>query len=230
MKKIFIILGIGIILLMLTGVFAESPKSSDEFKDFINEIKEKKEITDEEILSVTEIGFDELPSEINLGDIADNSIAIYQMEYGEDKPTFVLTAKDPTEFKEPVSISADIRQLLHFGFNGEMTESGFLQTATGISSEGKGYVMMRSGSITGISTILETNETASEKIEIIIYKNGEPIGFRNTLNIISGIQKDYDLQSKNIVTFNPGDVISVSAKTSENTLLKDIITMVEITI
>jgi hypothetical protein len=197
----------------------------------MDKIKEQKEVTDNGVLSITEINLGDLPPEINFQDIADSSIALYQVEISGDKPTFVLTAKDTAEFQEPISVSADIKQLLHFGFNGEMLTQGFLKTATGVSSEEKGYVMMRSGSITGISTILEISETSSGKIEIIIYKNGEPIGFRNTLNAISsGIQKDYDLQSKNIVTFNPGDIISISVKTSENIPLKDIITMVEITV
>lgn len=230
MKKIFIILGIGIILFMLSGVLAESPQLSDEFKEFIDKIAEKKDITEDEITAVTEINFHELPTEINMQDIADNNIALYQIEYGEDKPTFVLTAKDTTKFEKPISVSTDTRQLLHFGFNGEMTGSGFLKTTTGVSSEDSGYVMIRSGSITGISTILETIETSSEKIEIIIYKNGKEIGFRNTINSVSSeIQKDYDLQSKNIITFNPGDIISVSVKNA-NTALKNIITMIEITI
>ena len=127
MKKILIIIGIGIILLMLTGVFAESPKSSDEFKEFMDKIKEQKEVSDDEILSITEISFNDLPNEIQVRDIADNNIALYQVEYDEGKPTFILTAKGATEFQGPTYISADTRQLLHFGFNGEMNASGFLK-------------------------------------------------------------------------------------------------------
>lgn len=221
MKKRFIVIGIGIILLMLSGVFA----------DEINYITGNLEAEGKEVASIIEVDPNNLPSQVNIEDIEfGTNLAIYEIDIVGEKPVFAITASDEM-FQEPAYILKDTRQLLHFGFNGEMFAQGFLKTATGVSSEEKGYVMMRSGSITGISTILEISETSSGKIEIIIYKNGEPIGFRNTLNAFSlGMQKDYDLQSKNVVMFKPGDIISVSIKTSENIPLEDIITMVEITI
>ena len=230
MKKIFIILGIGIILLMLSGVFANS-ELPEGIKDSIKRACEKRGLKEEDIINVTEVNFDDFPKEINIENVDDTNLAIYKIDHKGGKPIFAITASGEMFQETSVKETYISRMFLHFGFNGEMTGSGFLQTVTGVSSKDAGYVMMRSGSITGISTILEINETSSEKIEIIILKNGELIGFRNTLNVISsGIQKDYDLQSTNIVTFAPGDIISVSVETSEKTILKDIITMIEITV
>ena len=223
MKKIFIILGIGIILLMMLGIV---------FADDIDSIAGNLEAEGKEVVNITEVDLNDLPPQVNIEDIEFGAdLAIYEIDIGEEKPIFAITASGEMFQETSVKEIYISRMFLHFGFNGEMTGSGFLQTVTGVSSKDAGYVMMRSGSITGISTILEINETSSEKIEIIILKNGELIGFRNTLNVISsGIQKDYDLQSTSIVTFAPGDIISVSVETSEKTILKDIITMVEITV
>jgi len=133
-----------------------------------------------------------------------------------------------------------IRQFLQFGFDGEMT-SGFLETATGVEgSLEKGYVMMRPGSITAMSTNLEIvtigvpkedvhSGEGNGQIEIIIYKNGEQIGFGNSLEGDLGIKKDYDVQSNGVVTFEPGDLISVSANSKEGFVWQDVITMIEIT-
>jgi hypothetical protein len=105
-----------------------------------------------------------------------------------------------------------------------------LNSANGVeTSLVKGYVMMRGGSITGISTNLETL-SGEGNIEIIVYKNGEAIQFGNTFVISSlGIEKDYDVQSKDTVLFEAGDVLSVALLISEGISLKDVNTLVEIT-
>jgi len=123
--------------------------------------------------------------------------------------------------------------ILNFGHDGEVGESLFLETATGVqTSEEKGYVMMRSGSITGLSTNLEVIETTElGEVEIIIYKNSEPVGFRNgVLGNSTGIMKDYDTVSIDTIAFEPGDVISVYTEVSENVIIKDVITIMEINI
>jgi hypothetical protein len=119
---------------------------------------------------------------------------------------------------------------LNFGFNGETSKSEFMKTATGVDgSLEKGYVMMRSGSVTGISTNLETL-AGRGSIEIIIYRNGKAIQFGNTFVVDSvGIKKDYDVQSKGTVSFEAGDVISAYAQSSDGVSWKDATTLVEIT-
>jgi hypothetical protein len=105
-----------------------------------------------------------------------------------------------------------------------------MKTATGVDgSLDKGYVMMRSGSITGISTDIETLKGNGD-VEIIIYRNGEAIQFGNTFVVDSnGIKKDYDVQSKETVPFEAGDTISAYVKSSDGISWKDATTLVEIT-
>jgi len=129
----------------------------------------------------------------------------------------------------PVSDSTMYKMLLNFGSKGEVSESSFLNSATGVEgSLEKGYVMMRDGSITGLSTSLEVF-SGEGSVETIIYINGEPAGFRNTIVGDSvGVKKDYDTQSLGVVKFEKGDVISAYVKTEGNIVVKDVINLVEI--
>lgn len=226
MKKLIVILVIGMVLLMISGVFAES--FQEKYKTFIDKIKQKKGIKEEDITNVTEVNF----SDLNIENVGDTNLAIYKVEHRNGKPIFVLTSSEKVKkYQSPFVCYS--KSFLNFGFNGEMDESRFLKTSTGVEGNlERGYVMMREGSITGISTNLDIiNSNDLGWIEIIIYKNGEPIGFRNTLNAFSsGMKKDYDIQSKNTVMFEPGDIISVYIKAQEAIVWKDVITIVEVTI
>lgn len=203
MKRLTIIFVICAILLMTFGiVLAESAEES---------IKEDLEKIGKNVKNITK-----------------KDDGFYEVDIGEGKPVFAITysvQKTPVEKKY-------FKSFLNFGFNGKMNKSGFLKTSTGIESAlNKGYIMINKGSITGISTNLEVLDSIDlGQIEVIIYKNEEQIGFRNTLSAkSSGIKKDYDIQSENIVMFEPGDIISVYAKANNEIIWKDVITMVEIT-
>ena len=89
--------------------------------------------------------------------------------------------------------------------------------------------MMREGSITGLSTNLEVVGGGEGEIDIIIYKNGEQVGLGNSLDGSLGVKEDYDVQSNGVVSFEPGDVISVYCNTDKDLVWKDVITMIEIT-
>jgi len=104
-----------------------------------------------------------------------------------------------------------------------------MESATGVvGSLEKGYVMMRKGSITGISTNLEAVE-GEGSVEIIIYKNGKRVNFGNEFVVSnSEIKKDYDTQSKGIIEFEPGDVLSLYVKISGTPVVKDLNTLLEI--
>ena len=224
MKKLAVIFVIGMILLMTFGiVFANSelPKG----------MKDPRK--GEEPTNVTEIDFNDLPPQLNIKNIElGTNLVIYKIDYEEGKPIFAITASDKM-FKATTVKKTYSRTILNFGFNGEMNESGFLKTSTGVEGDlEKGYVMMRRGSITGISTSLDViTSSNSGQIEIIIYKNGKAIGFGNTLNAVSsGTERDYDIQSRDTVIFESGDIISVYAKAQGNLAWKDVITMIEITI
>ena len=65
--------------------------------------------------------------------------------------------------------------LLDFGINGEVDTPTFLNTPNGVEgSLEKGYVMIRDGSITGLSTNLEVL-SGEGSVEIMVYVNGQPI-------------------------------------------------------
>ncbi len=223
MKKIIIYFVIATMILTV-GVSADSQDTIEKIKDFIKE----KGINLEEA-NITEVDFDDLPEEVDIEKVDDTNIIIYEVDYGA-KPLFVIAASDD-EFKKDIIPVCDVRSLLNFGFSGEMNESGFLNTATGVrGSSEKGYVMMRKGSITAVSTNLEVIKEGAGKIEIIIYKNAKAVRFGNNIDASSaGVKKDYDIQSKDAVIFEPGDVIFVYAKVQEEIICKDIISMIEIT-
>lgn len=228
MKKIFVFLIVGIVFLMVSGVFAASPSLPEDVDKFVKKIVQRKGIDIKDIKDVRKVDFDKLPKQIDFKNIDDTNLALYEIDTGEGEPVFVLTVSDE-KFRSTVDYK---RSFLNFGFGGQMRESGFLETATGVeTSLEKGYVMVRGGSITGISTNLEVvNGTESGQIEIIIYKNGMAIGFGNTLNAFSsGVEIDHDIQSEGTIEFESGDVISVYAKAQGDIVWEDVITMIEIT-
>ena len=219
------------VFLLAGGVLAENLVVSDEVEEFVKDVVKEKGINKENIKSVEKVDFDDLPEEVKLENIDETNLALYEVDYGEEKPVFVLTVSDTT-FKKTLKEIAN-KMILNFGFRGELSDSVFLETATGVqTNEEKGYVMMRSGSITGLSTnleVLEVNDAG--EVEIIIYKNSEPVGFRNGVLVNStGVVKDYDTVSKDTITFEPGDIISVYTEIDENIIIRDVITIMEINI
>lgn len=215
---------------------ADSPELAEEVYKYVEEFAGKKGVSPQDINEITQVDFNSLPKEVNIDNIDDTNLAIYQIDYnqpstGEKDKLFVITySTEQLRSQGDLIVAQDKREFLNFGFNGESKDSGFLKSATGVEgSLEKGYVMMRAGSITGISTYLEVLEGTGQ-LEIIIYKNGEAIQFGNTFVITSpGVQKDYDIQSKDIVPFEPGDIISLYVKTTEGISWKDVISLLEIT-
>ena len=202
---------------------------------YVEEFVSKKGIDPNKISNVSQVSFDDLPKEVNIENVNDNNLAIYEVNYNEtdseQKKMFVITySVDKLRAQGDLIVSSDKRMFLNFGLNKEISSSEFLNTASGVEgSLEKGYVMMREGSITGISTVMDITQPSEKgQIEIVIYKNGNPIGFGNTINSDAiGIKKDYDVQSRGVVSFEPGDVISAYVKI--NGSVKDIITLIEIT-
>ncbi|MBT4376511.1 hypothetical protein HOD29_04005 [archaeon] len=227
MKKIFLIVSICIILLA-TGVVAQTLTEPREVEDLVNDIVEKKGIAKEKIEKIEKVNFSDLPEELNIENIDETNLAMYEVDIGEEKPFFVITVSEEI-FKETVKEIAN-KMFLNFGFPGKLSDSRFLQTATGVdASIEQGYVMMREGSITGMSTNLDISKVGEGEVEIIIYKNKEQIGFRNTINGENlGVKSDYDTQSENTITFEPGDVISVYTQVNGNIAVDNVITMLEI--
>jgi len=229
LKRVFVIVLFGI-LLTASGVFAETIGLTEEVKEIVEDILANKGIEEENITSIELVDYNNLPDAIDIENIDDTNLAIYAVDIGEDKLIYVITASDEL-FKKisKVPTTGDVL-ILDFGYEGEMKKKDeFLETATGIeTSLEKGYVMMRGGSITGISTNLEIVKGGGE-IEIVIYRNGEVVEFGNNfVGDSEGVKKDYDLQSEGTVKFEAGDVISVSVEAKGDVVWKDVITMIEI--
>jgi hypothetical protein len=258
MKKIFFGLGIALVILLTLGLFVISAQNSttnttleQEVQETVDAVSEgelntqvyeyvlnfvqKRGILPSEISYVREVDFESLPKEVNIENVGDHNLAIYQINYTEngveDEIYVVSYSVEELRAQGDLIVAQDKRQFLNFGFPGAMSSSGFLETATGVEgSLEKGYVMVRDGSITAVSTNLEVIQNNLGNLDVIVYKNGQPIGFGNTLSTeLPGIKKDYDVQSKGVVTFQAGDVISVYIRAQGDVVWGDVITMVEIT-
>lgn len=232
MKKLFVSFVIVMFLFSISGVIAQ--ETSKDFSIFINDVVKTKGIDSNEITDVKELDFADLPDKVNLQNIDINNLGLYQIDVTGKEPVYVITLSN-TSYTNLLKTSKEKSQYkrayLNFGYSGKMDNSGFLQTATGVEgSIEKGYVMPRDGSITAISTNLDvTKENAEGKLEIIIYKNGESIGFGNTIiPLENGVLTDYDIQSENTVSFNAGDVISVYINETDKISWSDVITIVEV--
>jgi len=229
LKRAFVIIVFGIIL-TASGVFAETTGLTDEVKNIIENVLADKGIEGENITSITLVDYSNLPDAIKIENIDDTNLAIYEINIGGDKPLYAITASDELFGKiSKVPTTGDVL-ILDFGYEGEMKKKDeFLKTATGIeTSLEKGYVMMRDGSITGISTNLEIVKGEGE-IKVMVYRNGEVVEFGNNfVGALAGVKKDYDIQSEGTVKFEAGDVISVSVEVEGDVVWKDVITMMEI--
>lgn len=220
MKKIGVLV-IGVILFLAVGVVA----TASTIPDAVNEVVKEKGMNTAEIKSVNSVNYSDLPKEIEIENIDKTNLEIYEVAVAEEK-MFVLTFGGE-QIDKPVEVEQ--KQFLSFGYSGEI-QTGFLQSSSGVTmSKDRGYVMMRGGSITGMSTNLEVLDAINEgRIEIVIYKNGEAINFGNEVSASSsGVQKDYDVQSSGVVTYEAGETISVYIDGDE-ALVKDVITMIEI--
>ena len=229
MKKILTLTLVVGVFLMISFVLA-AEDLSEELDDFVRKVAEKKGINKSEITEITEVELNNLPKEINIKNIDDSNIGLYKVDSKIGGPSFIITFSEDAFQKISSPQAFYTTSLLHFGLKGKEGKSTFLETATGVSgSLDKGYVMLRSGSITGISTNFEAVKSKEDgTVQIIIYKNGEEIGFGNSIEVLSsGIKKDYDIQSIDIVTFKPGDIISVYARIQGKTSIQDIITVIE---
>ncbi|MFH1710955.1 MAG: hypothetical protein ABH840_01460 [Nanoarchaeota archaeon] len=237
MKKILIFSVL--VILLIVGVFAASSVAGsdvgEEVSDFVDGFVSKRGIAPENINEIKQVDFNALPKEINIENVEDTNLAIYQVDYSEnnqDKKVFVIAySVEELKAQGDLIVASSKRNFLDFGHSGVMGNSGFLETSAGVeTSVAKGYIMPRDGSITAISTNLEVIQSNQGQIEIIVLKNGQPISFGNTLSTESlGVKKDYDVQARDIVDFAAGDVLSVFAQKTGSVSWQDVITIVEIT-
>ncbi len=230
-NRLFIYIVIGMIVLITSGVLAQTAVLKDNVQEIVNNVASKKGIDKEKIENIKEVDFNNLPERVDIENIDDTNLAVYEVTQTEGESFFVITVSDEKLKQYTKEAETHSRMFLNFGSSATLSESGFLETVGGVTtSKYKGYVMVREGSITALSTNLEV-VSGSGKIELTIYKNGEEIGFRNSFIVEDkeGVEKDYDSQSFGIVNFEAGDVVSVYARVSGDVSWKDTITLIEIT-
>ncbi|MFB6246533.1 MAG: hypothetical protein ABEI74_03015 [Candidatus Pacearchaeota archaeon] len=147
----------------------------------------------------------------------------------ENGPVMAITAGGSSSKKTVKKGLQYTRSTLNFGYSGNSSGSEFMKSSGVKTSKESGRIMMRGGSITGISTSIDDGSDVGE-IQVKIYKNGNEVGLRNSFEgISSGVKKDIDRQSRGIVQFNRGDSISVQIVSSEDNSWSNAITSVEIT-
>lgn len=240
MRKVFFVL-IALVVLAAIGAIIISAQTNPgtgiggAISGYIQDFVQKRGIGSENVTGISQVDFNALPKEVNIKNVNDNNLAIYQVNYSNEtnnQSIYVITySVEKLKAQGDIIIAQDKRNFLDFGHSGIMNAPGFLDTSAGVeTSTAKGYVMVRDGSITGISTNLELIQSNPGQIEIIVLKNGEPISFGNTFSTGElGVKKDYDVQASGNVEFHAGDVISVLVKNDGNVSWRDVITMVEIT-
>ena len=227
---------VAVILIFLifisAGAFAETVSNgavSQEISSYVESFIQGQGIAKNEIKEIKKIDQSNLPDEVDIKKIDENKVGIYEVNYTQNnasKKIFVVTYSTEQFKKEEIS-SKNI-QYLNFGYSGASSGSGYLKSATGVvTSQNNGYVMMRKGSVTGISTSMGIGGTG--KVIISVYKNGQDTGFSNVIEQNDAEKIDYDLQSENVVTYDAGDIISVYIESIGDVQWSDIITMVETT-
>lgn len=229
MRKFYLIFAIVAVLILASGVFAQSGGISSKSREAIERVMENQGIDKEDLKHVKKVEFDSLPSQVNLKNIDSTNLEVYEVDYGGDSPVFVVTASQQL-LDLQTSEKVYKRMLLTYGIKDKISKSTFLNTGSGVeTSLEKGYVMMREGSVTGISTNLEVLSGVGE-VDVSLYINGVPVGFGNNVYVeSSGVKKDYDTQSIGVVKFDKGDVISTYIVVKGDILIRDIINLVEIT-
>ncbi len=229
MKKLFLVL-FAFLIIFSVGAFAKSvsePVTGDA-EEYVKSFLTKRGISEEEVRDINKINQSKLPENVKIKKIDKNNIGIYGVNYTQqNKPgeVYVVTYSTNEFEKVQKNIVTNI-QNLNFGLSGIVNESSYLESVTGVeTSETKGYVMMREGSVTGISTNLDIS--GDGEVELKVYKNGEYTGFSNLIDSSDKTQRDFDLQSENIIKFKKGDVISVYAQVSGEVDWGNAITMVQ---
>jgi hypothetical protein len=233
-KILALYFAIVVVVFVTSGVVAESVGLSNSAQKVVEDILSDRGVDPNDVEGIEEVNFKDLPDQIDVKNIDDTNLAVYEIKPLEGNSFYVITASDKHVKKQQTAVSGVARYVMDFGYNGAMTGDGFLRTAVGVeTSPEKGYVMIRKGSITGISTNIQTI-SGSGVIYITLYKNGEEIGFRNSLIVEPNsepgkVMNDYDTQSVGTVEYEQGDVISMYVESEGDVIWQDVITRVEIT-
>ena len=167
---------------------------------------------------------------INASDPVTSSQEILTLQ-NSGESVFSASADGNLKIKGDLSVGGEVsgsRQYLIFSHQEEVS-TGWMEMVGGIPcSSTKGYVIGRSGSITGIFSSAMVNDV-DWGIYVRVYKNNVDTGLKNYFGS-SGNSKDYDTQTKGEDIFAAGDIIHVQVTANQSfETLEDLITIVEIT-
>ena len=119
MKKVLVISGLSLIVLLAVGVFVaavdlvvideegivESPKITDTVLNYIETFLEKRDVVPESIATVREVDFDNLPKEVNIENVGDHNLAIYEINYTEDAEEKKVLSASSKESRQPRTLA-----------------------------------------------------------------------------------------------------------------------------
>ena len=228
MKKVFGLF-LAIVIVLGATAFAQTLSPDKSVDGLVKDVAHSRGINESDITGVNQVNFSDLPQEVNIKNIDKTNLAMYQVNVKGQKPVYVITASSQL-FQNTIKQYAQ-RMLLTFGWSTSLSSPNFLNTAAGVSTDtNRGYVMPRDGAITGLTTNLNiVTRKTNDPIEVIIYKDGKEVGFRNEFHTNeTGVQSDYDTMSGDILNFNKGDILSVKVIVPEGTTVKDITTLLEV--
>lgn len=192
MKKIYYFIFILLIAIFLVA----AQEIATEEENYINYFLKEQGI--DTIKTVEKVNETTLPEEIDISNVNENQIGVYGVTYEEngiEKKLFVFSYSEE-EFKKPDIKTISEKNYLTFS-KPDSVNSGYINS---------GYIMLNSGSIIGLST---TANVDNGKIIVEVHKNGQPMLISNEFFN----NYDFDLESKNLDTFEIGDVISIYIKT-----------------
>ncbi len=93
-KKITILITLGILLIVGFTMFVFSGGVSDTFEEFIQNIASQKELDKDDIKDIIEVSLDNPPENVVLENIHSSDLNIYQVDIkGEDRPVFVIALR-----------------------------------------------------------------------------------------------------------------------------------------
>src|SRR4030043_1551141 len=81
-KKIYFIVAIVLLLVLASGVFAQSLGLSGKSREIVDQIVENQGVNKDDIKSVEKVDFDKLPSQVDLKNIDTTNLAVYKIDYG----------------------------------------------------------------------------------------------------------------------------------------------------
>ena len=121
------------IVFIASGVVAESVGLSSSAQKVVEDILSNKGINPDDVESVEEVTFDNLPSQIDVENIDDTNLVVYEVKPLEGNSFFVVTASD-RNIKQQKAVAGIARYVMDFGYNGAMAGDGFLRTAVGVET------------------------------------------------------------------------------------------------